>query len=153
MLQGQWQGLCDAMGRPDLVLDPRFDGQGVRAKNQVELIPIIELWLQTFPNDAAAWDCLEEHRVPSGPVLSPQETIDHEYYRGRGVIRMVDDPIVGKLDLPAFPLRFSEQIEFNPGAAQNLGEHNAEILGGALGYDAVRIAVLNSAGVLWSKED
>ena len=153
VLQGQWQGLCDAMGRPDLAFDPRFDGQDVRAKNQTELIPIIETWLQSFPSDAAAWDCLEEHRVPSGPVLSPQETIDHEYYRGRGAIRTVHDPIVGKLDLPAFPLRFSEQTEFNPGAVPNLGEHNAEILGGVLGYDAARIAVLNSAGILWSKED
>jgi crotonobetainyl-CoA:carnitine CoA-transferase CaiB-like acyl-CoA transferase len=86
-------------------------------------------------------------------VLSPQETIDHGYYRGRGAIRTVHDPIVGKLDLPAFPLRFSEQTEFNPGAVPNLGEHNAEILGGVLGYDAARIGVLNSAGILWSKED
>jgi crotonobetainyl-CoA:carnitine CoA-transferase CaiB-like acyl-CoA transferase len=153
VLQGQWQRLCDAMGRPQLASDPRFDSQESRAKNQTALIPIIEAWLQTFPDDAQAWQCLEDHRVPSGPVLSPQETINHEYYRGRGAIRTVHDSVVGKLDIPAFPLRFSEQTEFNPGPAPNLGEHNAEILGEVLGYSADQISGLSESGVLVSKLD
>jgi crotonobetainyl-CoA:carnitine CoA-transferase CaiB-like acyl-CoA transferase len=109
--------------------------------------------LQTFASDAEAWECLEEHRVPSGPVLSPQDTIDHAYYRGRGAIRTVHDPVVGKLELPGFPLRFSEQLEYAPGAAPDLGEHNAEILGSVLGYDHTRIAQLTDQGVLLSKND
>lgn len=153
VLQGQWPGLCEAMGRTDLTNDARFSDQDVRAKNQAELIPIIEAWLQTFATDADAWACLEEHRVPSGPVLSPQDTIDHEYYRGRGAIRTVHDPIVGKLDLPGFPLRFSEQPEYAPGPVPNLGEHNAEILGTVLGYDETRISTLTDNGVLLSKQD
>ncbi|MFT4562707.1 MAG: crotonobetainyl-CoA:carnitine CoA-transferase CaiB-like acyl-CoA transferase [Gammaproteobacteria bacterium] len=153
VLQGQWQGLCDAMGRPELASDPRFDSQESRAKNQTSLIPMIETWLQTFPDDVQAWQCLEDHRVPSGPVLSPQETINHEYYRGRGAIRTVHDPVVGKLDIPAFPLRFSEQTEFAPGAAPNLGEHNAEILGEVLGYNTDQINGLRESGVLINKVD
>lgn len=153
VLQNQWQGLCDAMGQAGLASDPRFATQDARAKNQAELIPMIETWLQTFPSDAAAWACLEEHRVPSGPVLAPQDAIDHEYFRGRGAIRTVHDPVVGKLDLPGFPLRFSEQADYTPGAVPNLGEHNAEILERMLGYDAARIEALQRAGVLVSKED
>lgn len=153
VLQNQWQGLCDAMGQPELATDPRFADQDSRAKNQLELIPLIEQWLQTFDSDAAAWDELEAHRVPSGPVLSPIDAIDHEYYRGRGAIRTVNDPVVGKLDLPGFPLRFSEQAEYAPGPVPNLGEHNAAILADVLGYDAARIDELASAGVLVSKQD
>lgn len=153
VLQGQWQGLCDAMGRPELALDPRFTDQDTRAKNQRELIPMIEAWLQSFATDDEAWACLEEHRVPSGPVLSPQDTIDHEYYRGRGAIRTIHDPVVGRLDLPGFPLRFSEQAEYSPGAAPDLGEHNAEILQRVLGYDSGRVDALREAGVLLSKRD
>ena len=153
VLQGQWQNLCDAMDMPELATDPRFAEQDLRAKNQEELIPLIETWLQSFDTDAAAWACMEEYRVPSGPVLSPVDTIDHEYYRGRGAIRTVDDPVVGKLDLPGFPLRFSEQREYTPGAVPDLGEHNAEILGDVLGYEAERISALANAGVLVSKKD
>jgi crotonobetainyl-CoA:carnitine CoA-transferase CaiB-like acyl-CoA transferase len=86
-------------------------------------------------------------------VLSPVDTIDHEYYRGRGAIRTINDPVVGKLDLPGFPLRFSEQPEYAPGAAPDLGEHNAEILASVLGYDDGRIEALGEAGVLLSKQD
>jgi crotonobetainyl-CoA:carnitine CoA-transferase CaiB-like acyl-CoA transferase len=153
VLQGQWQNLCDAMGQPDLANDQRFADQDSRAKNQAELIPMLEAWLQGFDTDAEAWACMEEYRVPSGPELSPVETIDHEYYRGRGAIRTVHDPIVGKLDLPGFPLRFSEQPEYAPGAAPDLGEHNAEILASVLDYDDGRIEALSDAGVLLSKVD
>jgi len=153
VLQNQWQGLCDAMGQPELARDPRFVDQDARAKNQTELIPLIETWLQSFESDSAAWDCLERHRVPSGPVLSPQDTIDHEYYRGRGAIRTIDDPVVGQLDLPAFPLRFSEQPDYTPGAVPDLGEHNAAILSDVLGYDSARIEALQDTGVLVSRRD
>ena len=124
-----------------------------RAKNQTELIPIIESWLQTFESDDAAWACLEEHRVPSGPVLSPTETIDHEYYRGRGAVRTVHDEVVGELALPGFPLRFSEQEEYDPGSVPHLGEHNAAVLESVLSYDPTRIDRLTQAGVLVSKRE
>tara|TARA_B100001123_G_C15269447_1_gene1009727 strand:- start:233 stop:1435 length:1203 start_codon:yes stop_codon:yes gene_type:complete len=153
VLQNQWPGLCKAMGRPDLTNDVRFADQDLRAKNQAELIPIIETWLQTFASDIDAWACLEEYRVPSAPVLSPQDTIDHEYYRGRGAIRTVHDPVIGKLQLPGFPLRFSEQSEYTPSAVPNLGEHNADILVNILGYGRDRIAELAAKGVLLSKQD
>jgi crotonobetainyl-CoA:carnitine CoA-transferase CaiB-like acyl-CoA transferase len=153
VLQNQWRGLCDALGQPELASDPRFIDQDSRAKHQAELIPLIEAWLQSFDSDTAAWDCLERHRVPSCPVLSPTDTINHEYYRGRGAIRTVHDAVVGKLDLPAFPLRFSEQATYNPGPVPNLGEHNADILGGVLHYDPDRISALADAGVLVSKRD
>ncbi len=63
----------------DLTSDLRFIDQDLRAKIQAELIPIIETWLQTLASNAGVWAYLEEHRVPSGPVLSPQDTINHEY--------------------------------------------------------------------------
>ena len=150
VLQNQWQNLCDAMGRPELATDPRFVDQDSRAANQAELIPLIEQWLQTFDSDAQAWAHMEEFRVPSGPVLNPKDAIDHEYYRGRGAIRTVNDPFVGEMHLPGFPLRFSEQPEYEPGAVPALGEHNAVLLEDVLGYSTERIGELEAAGVLVS---
>ena len=152
VLQNQWKNLCKAMGRPELEADPRFAEQDLRAENQEELIPIIEQWLQTFKTDAEAWAHLEEFRVPSGPVINPTEAINHEYYRGRGAIRTVNDPFVGEMHLPGFPLRFSEQEEYNPGDTPALGEHNAEILTAILGYSSDKIADLDKRGVLISAD-
>lgn len=152
VLQNQWPNLCKAMDREDLIDDPRFAGQDSRAENQETLIPILEAWLQTFPSDAEAWAQLEKFRVPSGPVMNPIDAIDHEYFNGRGAIRKVEDPFVGEMHLPGFPLRFSEQEQYNPGDTPALGEHNAEILSSVLGYSADKIESLTSNGVLFSAD-
>ena len=137
---------------PELATDPRFAEQDQRAKNQRELIPLIEDWLQTFENDDEAWAHLEKFRVPSGPVLNPKETINHEYYRGRGSIRTIEDPFVGEMHLPGFPLRFSEQTNDYPGDTPALGQHNEQILEEILDYSKAQIAELQQDGVLIAKD-
>ena len=41
-LDRQWEGVCKALGRPELVTDPRFATGPARGKNQEELIAIID---------------------------------------------------------------------------------------------------------------
>lgn len=147
-LQLQWPNLCKAMNRPDLEHDPRFAQPGPRAKHQDELNPQIEAWLATFASDAEALARLEEHRVPCAPVISPYDAPKHEYFVQRGTLRTVQDPILGDFVIPGFPLRFSEQPELPDLRAPLLGEHNAAILEGLLGYAPERVADLTAAGVL-----
>ena len=152
VLQNQWPNLCRAMGREDLIEDVRFAEQDARAENQETLIPMLEAWLQTFSSDAEAWAKLEKFRVPSGPVMNPIDAIGHEYFDGRGAIRQVEDPYIGEMHLPGFPLRFSEQDQYNPGDTPALGEHNAEILSSVLGYSTDKIETLATNGVLISAD-
>jgi crotonobetainyl-CoA:carnitine CoA-transferase CaiB-like acyl-CoA transferase len=109
---------------------------------------MIEAWMAGFPDDAAVLAALEAARVPSGPVLSPTEALNHPYYRERGTVRTTRDPILGELAIPGFPLRFSAQPELPDLQAPLLGEHNATVLERVLGYDAARIGQLRDAGVL-----
>ncbi|MSR13671.1 MAG: CoA transferase [Gammaproteobacteria bacterium] len=147
-LQLQWPNLCKAMMRPDLEQDPRFSQPGPRAKNQEELNPQIEAWLASFASDNAAIACLEEHRVPCAPVISPADAPKHEYFEKRGTLRTVKDPILGDFVIPGFPLRFSEQPEFPELTAPLLGQHNEQVLGELLGYSAARISALKRDGVM-----
>ncbi|MCC7122629.1 MAG: CoA transferase [Gammaproteobacteria bacterium] len=147
-LQLQWKGLCEAMARPDLEHDPRFVDGTQRAQHQRELDPIIEGWLATFPDNDSVLELLERHRVPSAPVLSPIEAIDHPYFKARGTVRRIEDRILGPMHIPGFPLRFSAQPELPDLVAPLLGEHNTQVLAQVLGYDAARIANLHAAGVL-----
>lgn len=151
-LQLQWRGLCEAMGRLDLEHDPRFVDGTQRAKHQQELNPIIEAWLATFPDTETVLEHLERHRVPSAPVLSPTDAIDHPYFKARGTIRRIEDRVLGTMHVPGFPLRFSAQPERLDLVAPLLGEHNAQVLSQVLGYDEARIAVLQEVGVLASGE-
>jgi len=152
VVQGQWKGMCAALDRLDLEHDPRFDSLGSRATNQDELIPIIETWLQGFETDQAALDILEANRVPSGPVLSPLDALEHEYFEGRGTIREIHDPILGAMKLPSFPLRFSGQSNYSGGIAPLLGEHNEAVLSEILGFDSADVQKLTSTGLLMSDE-
>ncbi len=145
----QWEVLCKAMGRADLIENPDYRTNEARVKNQRALIAIIEAWLQTFPTDAEAIAALQAVRVPVAPILTVAQTIDHPHHRERGVVRRINDRMLGEFDIPGMPLRFSNHPELPELDAPFLGEHNAAILG-SLNYSAERIAALESAGVLFS---
>jgi CoA:oxalate CoA-transferase len=148
VLQRQWENLCRAMDRPDLVSDPRFTENDARARNQDALISIIETWMAGFETNEEVLNCLEQFRVPSGPVLSPTDAIGHEYFLGRGTVRSTWDPILGEVMIPGFPLRLSEQPAMPDVPAPLLGQHNRAILEQVMGYSPDRIEALASSGVL-----
>lgn len=148
VLERQWQGLCKAMGRPDLAGEPRFADGATRARHQNELIDIIEAWTATFDTNEAVVEVLERHRVPAAPVLNPTETLDNPYYLERGMVRTVTDPLLGEVTVPGFPFKFSAQPELPDFEAPLLGEHNAEVLAALPGYDDARLAELTERGVL-----
>jgi crotonobetainyl-CoA:carnitine CoA-transferase CaiB-like acyl-CoA transferase len=147
-LDHQWPHLCKAMGRPELVDDPRYDTNVKRTEKIGEVAAIIEEWLAGTPDDEAALRRLEECRVPCAPVLSIAEAVAHPHLRERQTIRRIEDRILGELDIPGMPLRFSEFPRLLDLEAPLLGEHNADVLGRHLGYEAGKIAELEAAGVL-----
>ncbi len=150
VLQLQWAGMCQALGRPELEKDPRFIDGGARARHQDILIEMIEIWAATFPNNEAMLAVLEAARVPAGPVLTPIETLDNEYFLDRGMVRTVSDPILGEIQIPGFPFKFSAQTELPNIEAPLLGQHTGAVLSRVLGYDAARIAQLEQEQVLVS---
>ena len=50
----QWPAVCRAMGKPELINDPRFKEERLRVKNRDELTAIVEGWLKGFPSVEAA---------------------------------------------------------------------------------------------------
>ena len=142
-----WPRLCKAIGRQDLASDTRFTTVPARRRNSEEVFRILEDWFAVTPEDEAL-RLLDENRVPVGPVLTVAEAMEHPHVRARGAVRKVKDRILGEFDLQQSALRFSA---FQPPAdpqAPLLGEHNAEVLRGYLGYVDERIAELEAAGVL-----
>jgi crotonobetainyl-CoA:carnitine CoA-transferase CaiB-like acyl-CoA transferase len=141
-------GLCRAMGQPQLTQDSRFIDNESRVKNSRALVEIIENWLASMPSDVAALAAIQAQRVPCAPVLSVEQAVNHPHLRERGTVRKVQDRILGEFDLPGFALRFSEFPTPLKLQAPLLGEHNAEILGGYLGYSKEQVEELERRGVL-----
>lgn len=150
VLDRQWPAFVEAVGRPDLLADPRFASGAARGQNRAALTELIEEWMKKFPTDAAVLEKLERHRVPASPVLSVADTVTHPYFAAREMVRRVPDPLLGEVTIPGFPLKFSERPDLPDLRAPLLGEHNAEILREHLGYDGERVATLVREGVLAS---
>ena len=147
-----WPDLCSAMGRAELADDPRFRNDRARLRNLDELVALIEEWLAGFPDVATAVAHLERHQVPVAPVLSVAETMRHPHHRQRGTVRTIEDPVVGRFDVPGMPIRFSAFPGDLPLVTAGAGEHNEEILGELLGLEADEVRELAEQGVLGGED-
>lgn len=144
----QWKRLCDVLGRPELVDDPRYRDNTARCARRGEVVSIIEAWLADQPGVETAVATLDAARIPTAPVLSVAQAVAHPHLRQRRTVRRVPDRSFGELDIPGFPLRFSAfplELELD---APYLGEHNRDVLVELLGLDQAVVDDLERRAVL-----
>ncbi len=144
-------GLWEAMDRPDLGTDERFKKSAARLENREALTEEIERWMATFDSDQAVLDRLEEFRVPCGPVLNPADAVNHPFFVERRAVRQVTDPLVGTIDIPGFPIKFSDAPPEPDLPVHALGEDNSDVLRDLLGYDDQQIAAMAEEGIIAEK--
>ena len=144
-----WPDLCRAMERLDLIEDPLYSTDLARLERREEVVKLIEEWLQRFPDVTSAVAHLERFDVPVAPVLSVAETLDHPHLRARGTVRTIRDAVYGgEIDVPGFPLKFSDFPEELPLTAPTLGQHNRDILTTYLKKTPEDVDRLRAEGVL-----
>jgi crotonobetainyl-CoA:carnitine CoA-transferase CaiB-like acyl-CoA transferase len=151
VLDRQWPSMAKAMGRADLIEDARFATSPDRAKNQKELIPIIEAWMAAQPSDEAVLQILEEFRIAAAPVMTVMDALKHPYFKARNMVRKVPNPILGEVTIPGFPFKFSEFPDLPDIQAPLLGQHGAAVLKEVLGLSDAKIADLTASGILHSE--
>ena len=148
MAPHQWPQMVGAMGKPELLTDPRFQRARDRQKNRFELQAIIEEWLATFPTREDAIAAMDKERVPCAPVLSLNEAIAHPHLNERKTVRWVEDPLLGRVAIPAVPVKFSAWPDRTELRSARLGEDNERVLHDYLGFSDDRICELYSNGTL-----
>lgn len=147
--EGVFRRLCEAMGRPELVDDPRYDSHTARGANQAELDALIADWTRTLTVEAVEALMLR-HGVPAGRIYKPADMLADPHFAAReALIDLPDHPRWPGLKMQnAFP-----RLSLTPGsvrtiAPQAVGEHNAEILGDRLGLGEADLERLRAANII-----
>jgi crotonobetainyl-CoA:carnitine CoA-transferase CaiB-like acyl-CoA transferase len=142
----QFGRLCEAIGRPDLLQDPRFVETSGRICNRDALLAILNEVFVT--RDADDWlRRLDEAGVAAGPVNDLPRALATPQVVYRQMLREVDHPIAGPLAILANPIRLSETPIEDYRAPPTVGQDSEAILED-LGYDADQRKALRAAGVV-----
>lgn len=142
-----WQRLCQAIGREDLINDPRSADGTARAANANFLKPIIEGWLAGQMR-AEAEEILNVYGVPAGPVYTAADVFTSPQVEARNMLVTVDDPQVGPYQFARTPPLLSSTPEIDTNPAPRLGEHTRQILSELLGYETAEIDRLQNEKVI-----
>ena len=142
-----WENVCAAMGRRDLLDDPRFSSQQAVMRHRDEATALVRDWLAGL-DTAEAERALREHHVVVGVVRTIPDAVRQPQVVERHLLAEVDDPVFGRIEVVDSPIRGAGGDAGVRGPAPRLGEHNAQVLHGLLGYDVARIDALRAAGVL-----
>ena len=142
-----WEALCAAIGREDLLADPRFADPRARQKNREALEDAIAAWTAER-SKYESMQVLAEAGVPASAVLDTQDLYQNPHMVSRGFIHEVDHPEKGKVRLLGWPARMSASQCAHQGSPCTLGEHSAQVLAEDLALDEARIAELMQAGVI-----
>ena len=144
MTEKQFVHLLTALGRADVLSDPRFADWAGRTEHRAALREIIESAMAV--GGADLWEArLKAADVPFGRVHSLEEIIRHRQVEHRGVLQEASTPY-GPVTLigPAFRMAHDEG---RVGPVAGLGQHSDAVLAEA-GYDAQAIAALRAAGII-----
>lgn len=102
----QWRRFADAIGRPDLVDDPRFATMESRGEHKAEIDQIVMAW--TAERDKLdATMVLGGAGVPAGAVRTTTEIQADPDLLAREVFVPVEHPTWGRVTVPAWPVRMS----------------------------------------------
>lgn len=139
--------LARAIGREDLLRDPRFSSLARRAENGEAINAIIGDWCGRH-TAAEIEAIMVEAEVPVTRAFSIADIAADPHYAAREDIATVHDPTIGPVKMPAVYPRFSA----TPGAirrgAPKLGEHNEEVYCGLLGLSAAELEELRQQKVI-----
>jgi crotonobetainyl-CoA:carnitine CoA-transferase CaiB-like acyl-CoA transferase len=131
----EWRALCEAMGQPALVANPRYADSRVRQLNSKELDETLASWTRTKDaHDLAAE--LRNRGVAAFKSLNSIDLISDGHLWERGFFTHVTDSKHRSTAIAGAPWRMSATPPSIHRAAPLLGEHNDYVLGELLGLSA-----------------
>ena len=144
--QNNWERMCRAIGREDLLEDERFASNPERMVSIEALTPIME---ETFRTKTTShWvEALETAGVPCGPIYNIEQVYADPHVQSRDMAVALEHPKSGSIRNIGVAVKLSD----TPGSVRTpapvLGQHSDEVLS-QYGYMDADISAFKEAGVL-----
>ena len=141
-----WPRLCRAVGREDLLADPRCADPIARRDNATWLYEEFRDTLSQQPRQY--WlDRLMAEDLQCAPIYDYPSVEREPQFWENGYLTKINHPHFGEHSVPGIPVEFSETPVKIRGLGPELGQHTEEILG-ELGYSGADIERLHDSGVI-----
>jgi formyl-CoA transferase len=141
-----WKALTRIVGRPEMADDPRYHDRRDRVAIVDEVDAMIEAWTEKRSKHEVM-EIMAGAGVPCGAVLDSTEILSDPHLRKRRFIVDLEHPRRGPYPMPGNPVRLTDSPT-DLSRSPLLGEHNREVYGKLLGYDADRLESLRRDGVI-----
>lgn len=121
-----WGELASAIGRADLIEDPRFAAPANRQANRDAITEIVDAELKKKPT--SYWLDKLGSRLPIAPVLDLASALDNPFLKATEMVRSVPHPAKPDMRVLANPIKINgKRLEQQP--CSPLGADNVEFLG------------------------
>jgi len=144
--EGMWTRLCPAIGRPELLARPEFQGAAKRASNRKALNAELNAALSAKTSNE--WvPILNAAGVPCGPIYSMDQVFADPQVQHIKAATKVKHPVLGEIRLVNQAVGLSRTPATMVSATPEMGQHTDEVLADA-GYGAAEIAALRKNGIV-----
>ena len=99
-----WKRLLQVIGREDLIGDARYESPAARMQHEAEIHALVSDWTKQHDKHEAM-RLLGGAGIPAGAVLDTKELIDDPTFHDRGILQVMDHPVVKNYRMPAWPVR------------------------------------------------
>ena len=129
-----WEALCEAMGRNDLLREPRYRHILGRFRLQDEIDEAINAWTSGL-GAREVMARLQASGIPCGIVSKANDLFEDPHFKERGFFEITDHPSVGKYPHFGMPFKMSKTPGGSHSHAPLYGEHNRRVFCEVLGLE------------------
>lgn len=144
--EDHWKRFCRAVGREELVHDPRFSSNDRRVAHRAELRQVLDECLSAYTSEAAV-AMLSQHQIVAGAVRRYRDVLTNADVIASGIVVEAASADGDRYRALGLPYRMGPGRRPTPAAAPACGADGADVLAG-LGYSPEDIAALREAGVV-----
>jgi len=145
--QGQFERLCQILGKPDWFKDQRYHSNSARVENRQQLCTQISQLLEKRSSED--WlTAFEQQQIPCGPINTLEQVFNDPQVLARNMLVNIEERRSGELTLAANPINYSRsQINYSVPPPE-LGSSTESILSNYLEYSAMDIAELRGRSII-----